>query len=788
MKRILQLLPCLYFCLVSAWSQAQEPIIISFPETEVQPNAEFCVDVQATNFTDITAIQFAVEWDSDLLEYQSLNLNTAEDVTYLPNLRESDFSVHDNVLRFVWIDFVELNQRVTLPEESTLFQICFKAAGEESSASIAFSDAIQGEGVRASDLKSIPVIGEDAAIDINDANSTDLVFTIGSKDVNEGETFCVPITAQKLKNLASIEFDIIWNEELLLFKELKTPEEDILEITAARNYQHQAGYFRFTWVELDDPLFLEVPDDFVLFELCFEAMGSSGNQAKIEFSDSSFEVNSFINDDYVVLPVELENGRIDIGGEIISGDPTLLVADAIVEPQEEFCLPILAQNMPPIAGLQFEVAWDKEKLESTSIQLGENVLGIAERQYTLREDAFGLVWNEFNAQNIELDETEVLFELCFLALGEQGEQTIVSFGSRIELEVLKIIDNNIETVEVQTNEGVITFSDAINTVLPGDTNLDSEANHYDLINIGLGYGQAGPTRENATLDFTPQPAEDWATSTPITNINYKHSDTNGDGEIDAEDTEAIDLNWTSTPTLVNTVFTDEGVPFYVDSGVLNLSETNQLPIILGTEDQMAEKIYSIAFSIYYEAETMLEDGLAVTLENSWLGLEEELISVQRFFPEEKRIDVAISRIDQQGMTGFGELGALNIVMEDVILFQDEQEVKFFIDHVQSIGEAQAEGIGMGTQPSIAQIQQSSVSTTDFLNRVIKIYPNPASVEVKIAADGMNVERAELHDIYGKPVSTIYQSNQVMVEMLPTGIYFLTIHTNKGSTTKKINIR
>ena len=74
MKRTLQLLSCLCFCLVSAWCQAQEPIVISFPETEVQPNSTFCLDVQASNLTNVEGIQFAIEWKTQQLDFQNINV------------------------------------------------------------------------------------------------------------------------------------------------------------------------------------------------------------------------------------------------------------------------------------------------------------------------------------------------------------------------------------------------------------------------------------------------------------------------------------------------------------------------------------------------------------------------------------------------------------------------------------------------------------------------------------------------------------------------------------------
>lgn len=795
MKRILQLLPCFYFCLISAWCQAQEPIIISFPETEVQPNAEFCIDVQATNFNSIEGIQFALKWKTEHLNYQSINIYTDDNQssTYLPKLNQnSNFVVKDGILRFLWIN--PSSSASSVSEKGTLFQVCFKASATEANTEIQLSDIMAGEAVKYRANQITPVIGVPSIITINEDATlpNEATLSIGSKEVVTGRSFCVPVTAKKLENLVSLELEIVWDEELLSFDELKTTEENPLGITAAANYLYREGYLKFVWVKLSNPFVVEVPDNLVLFELCFEAIGEGGNQTAIEFLNgtTNIEISSEINGTIENIPIEVENGIINIT-EPIEGEPALLITDALVEPNEEFCLPVLVQDMPPLTGLQFEIIWDEYKLEYQSIELGEDVLKLNEsfNPYTISNNSFKIAWLDLNSQNIVFDQTAPLFSLCFKALGAPGEQTLVSFGENVALEATTMTNNIPTIVEVVAQDGIVLVLGNENAVLPGDSDLNDEANHYDLINIGLGYGQTGPARENASLEYTPQAAEDWAASTPITNINYKHADTNGDGIINVNDTEAINLNWTTTPTLVNTIFTEEGVPFYVDTDTLRLIETNQLPIILGTESQVAKKIYSIAFSIYYEAEAMLEDGLEVSLENSWLGLPAELISVQRFFPEAKRIDVAISRVDQEGMTGFGEIGALNIVMEDVILFQREREVKFTIDHVRAIGEILTEVVAINSRPSIAQVEKKATSTHDLFHQEILVYPNPASTEITIAsASSLNIKNVELRDIFGKRVSSIYRSNHLYLQELPVGIYFLTVQTDKGSITQKISIQ
>lgn len=83
-------------------------------------------------------------------------------------------------------------------------------------------------------------------------------------------------------------------------------------------------------------------------------------------------------------------------------------------------------------------------------------------------------------------------------------------------------------------------------VYPGDFNMDSRVNVRDVLYLGLAYGETGPARPNATLNWTPQTASNWKSSVRV--INNKYQDGNGDGLIDTFDLEAIELNYDLTHT------------------------------------------------------------------------------------------------------------------------------------------------------------------------------------------------------------------------------------------------
>jgi len=96
-----------------------------------------------------------------------------------------------------------------------------------------------------------------------------------------------------------------------------------------------------------------------------------------------------------------------------------------------------------------------------------------------------------------------------------------------------------------TNQGqyCFTFSNQTN-VWPGDLNNNRSVTTADLLPIGYFYGSQGPTRPNANLQWTAQPAVLWGYNHSSINGNaYKvFADSNGDGVINNADQAAVGRN------------------------------------------------------------------------------------------------------------------------------------------------------------------------------------------------------------------------------------------------------
>jgi hypothetical protein len=93
-----------------------------------------------------------------------------------------------------------------------------------------------------------------------------------------------------------------------------------------------------------------------------------------------------------------------------------------------------------------------------------------------------------------------------------------------------------------TSEFATTWLLNTSYVWPGDCNYDLTVNNVDFLYMGLAYGNNGPARANASLNWVAQPMADWPTSF-YAGINHKHADCNGDGTVSMTDAAAITQNY-----------------------------------------------------------------------------------------------------------------------------------------------------------------------------------------------------------------------------------------------------
>lgn len=281
---------------------------LQLPTTEVSPGDQFCVSVTTQSFTGIIGMQGTISWDPDALQYigpGNFNLPNLTDNSF-GNLAEAEL---EGFIRFLWSD--PNLQGVTIPDNSSLFDLCFIASGSAGTYPLEFAEEPLGLELVNTDLENVSVVGQAGQVTINEQADDEVSLEIVSAAVSAGETICVPIRAVQFSEIVGMQFSMTWDEDRIHFNSLNLPENALGLDPSTFNIDGPAGNLRFSWVSGQlDPVSLS--SGTTLFELCFTAQSIPG-PAGILFTSTPTQIE-FIRGNTTVpfIPV---NGTLTISDD-----------------------------------------------------------------------------------------------------------------------------------------------------------------------------------------------------------------------------------------------------------------------------------------------------------------------------------------------------------------------------------------------------------------------------------------------------------------------------------------
>ena len=359
-----------------------------------------------------------------------------------------------------------------------------------------------------------------------------------------------------------------------------------------------------------------------------------------------------------------------------------------------------------------------------------------------------------------------------------------------------------QTIEVLLTNDICEITDC---VLPGDANGDGKANMFDLLNIGVGFGIEGPERPMATTEWVPQASPDWTHNT-VQGINYKHLDCNGDGIVNSTDVFPI-LNEYVYSVIEQDPPTAESdspllfIDFDADTVTINESTTSlelNAAIMLGTQSNQVENIHGISFLLRYDSDFIQEEQIiTINYNSSFIGNNEEVIALSMDVRDTEQLDVAITRTDAESRGGEGRLGTVNfIIIDDIIDGIRETEGDQFPVEILVVGANDEEGnpieISTPLEDAFVVIEyETTVSTqSPSIDQFVKIYPQPVKDQLTIELQDLNNTSLSLYNAVGQRIiNTQIKDNihQLSTTAYQNGIYFMTLTSDEGQTTKRIII-
>ena len=340
-------------------------------------------------------------------------------------------------------------------------------------------------------------------------------------------------------------------------------------------------------------------------------------------------------------------------------------------------------------------------------------------------------------------------------------------------------------------------------VFPGDANKDGEANFYDLLDLGVGNGLAGPARPNATIEWVGQLAPDWPQET-VEGVNYKHLDCDGNGIIDNDDALAITTNYTPmdapNPTaeasapLIHIDFDQDTI--YVDPNTLSANIQVTAHLKIGNQTLPAENIYGLALYLGYSSDLVYEDSISVSYnEDSFFGPSDEVYWLPNNQYAEEQLDLGITRTDGNAVDGFGKIGdVVYIINSDILDGRIDDGDAHFVVSVNGVKMVDSLGnvldINLENTPStlvFTKVETETNINNPELSQKVQLFPNPATDKVVIKITDLNGEHIEVFNNFGQ---ILFEKNindsQIELNMKDwnAGIYFVKIKTAEGVVSKR----
>lgn len=340
-------------------------------------------------------------------------------------------------------------------------------------------------------------------------------------------------------------------------------------------------------------------------------------------------------------------------------------------------------------------------------------------------------------------------------------------------------------------------TDSCDYVWPGDANDDAVADNVDILDIGIANGATGTTRANASLTWIGQPSAPWG-QTLLSGTDYKWVDCNGDGTISLIDTQAVVLNYGQThtnrviPPDYNASVPDLRIAFAQDSVAAGSAGT--ITLSLGDAVLPAANVYGIAFRLNYDAAQISTSSIGMQGGTTWFGTIGGNAMQVVLHPSASNgfVDVALTRVDQQNVSGNGTIGTLYFTATTAMTGTGiATEVPVSISNVtvvDSNGTTQSVNV-IGDTVTVAD--PPLITTIDeFNNPTDRVYPTQSSDIINVNVSGTRGV-VNIMDLSGRVISSNSVNtgrNTINVNELPAGNYILQIlHDNGAATSHMIQV-
>ena len=340
-----------------------------------------------------------------------------------------------------------------------------------------------------------------------------------------------------------------------------------------------------------------------------------------------------------------------------------------------------------------------------------------------------------------------------------------------------------------------------NLIWPGDANDDDIADANDVLQIGLAYNDTGSSRSLASQQWYAQFANNWQRMT--NGVNNKHSDCDGNGIVNADDTMAVTYNYGFTHNkLENTTQAASTDPVLAIMPVLDTiiaGSTLSAKILLGTSSLPVDTLYGLAWSLNLDT-TIFDTTAQLYGSLSWLGTSgTNMFSFQKVMPASSNVDFVLTRNDQRNTSGYGEIGELRFQTKTSLPLGVKSVTYTLSPAIIHAITANGSNKTFNTQTSQVVIIDTSLIKTGIsqpaFSSSILLQPNPNNGHFfltinrpsqQLHIEVLNLQGQEQYAVQLKDQPSL--TKEFNLDNLSKGVYWLRITTEDGVVVKRVVVQ
>ena len=357
-----------------------------------------------------------------------------------------------------------------------------------------------------------------------------------------------------------------------------------------------------------------------------------------------------------------------------------------------------------------------------------------------------------------------------------GDTTNVNYQMAINTNTYTVIGTGINyCVNTQTINVFVDTTCA--DVWPGDANSDGLVDNLDVLELGLHYTQTGAPRASTSNNWQSYFSNNW-TGTITNGKNLNHSDCNGDGTINNDDTLAIYNNYglthTFKPAQTNTV--NPQLSIVPDQTSVVKGSWGTASIYLGDAITSINNINGIAFTVDFDNALIETNSIYMEYQNSFLDAGQNLQFRKVDFTNGKLFTATTHTVNNNA-SGNGLIAKLHYQIK-AALTSDQILNLGILQANQSNASGAIVPLTSGT--ATVQALVASVGLYESLNNnMVSISPNPSNGLLTINSK-TELQKIEVVSITGTVLLSEFLTNishTLHLDNFDNGIYFVNVYQN-----------